>query len=582
VELDASVDEKGRRVQVADDLARRIHLDRGLGANVPIHDPATHNHGGDVDFGVNFGALADDEGIFTPNLALEDAVDPDAPFEMELALELGAAPQEGGNLGGRQLLLHRPGLSGSGVEGQLQTAIAVTALTGRVLPLAICNAIFACYSDRYRGNARCNAARIDNACKDSENGSETGKSAVAQAGARKVRRLRYLVLLVGMLGATLVVRGAAAQSVERLKDQPTSGPGVEAVPSGDQDPFRGSTFLFDQSITTSTAGVGFVTPQSYVPFYGWWLSFRPRWNFSSKLRLQLRADYYKEFTNSQQTTNRDEDVFGDIWTDLVYQTPLATEGAWKNTKVSAGARVLWPTSKISQAAGIYATVGATLGVSQKIPLRGPDAPTFNSARVGLSLAYLHSFSDSTTPNSPGFSYTRENVDGYSFVSNQLSGQTLSEHTLYAIVDTGLDITPKLSVTLDAIFIWQWHYPPSDAAVYIANATAPVVPSRNGDQQRIDLTWLVLSVDYEVMPELSVGLGYYNLANDLSADSQRRGVFDGGQHSFLWSPDAHIFLDLTANLDRLYEDASGKYTSTPRGETASAARAARESRVASDR
>ena len=395
-----------------------------------------------------------------------------------------------------------------------------------------------------------------------------------------MRSLPYPVLLLATLTAALVVHDAAAQSVERLKDQPTSGPGVETLPSGDQDPFRGSTFLFDQSITTSTAGVGFVTPQSYVPFYGWWLSFRPRWNFSSKLRLQLRADYYKELTNSQETTYRNEDVFGDIWTDLVYQTPLATEGRWRNTKVTAGARILWPTSKVSQAAGFYATAGVAAGATQKIPLRGPDAPTFNSARIGLSLTYLHSFSDSTTPNSPGFAYTRENVDGYSFVSHQLSGQPLSEHTLYGIVDTSLDITPKLSATLDVILINQYHYAASDAAVTVMGS--PYAPSSAGDQRWIQLWWLVLSADYEIMPELSLGIGYYNLANSIAPDGTPRGLFDGGEHSILWSPDAHFFLDLTANLDKLYEDASGKYRSTPRGETASAARAARESRVASGR
>ena len=392
-----------------------------------------------------------------------------------------------------------------------------------------------------------------------------------------MRRFRYPVVLLATLVAAPLVHDARAQTVERQKDQPTSGPGVEAVPSGDQDPFRGSTFLFDQSVTTATAGVGFVTPQSYVPFYGWWLSFRPRWNFSSKLRLQLRADYYKEFTNSQDTTYRNEDVFGDIWTDLVYQTPLATEGAWKNTKVSAGARVLWPTSKVSQAAGYYATVGATVGVAQRIPLRGPDASTLNSARAGLSFTYLHSFSDSTTPNSQGFGYTRENVDGFSFVSHQLSGQTLSQHTLYAVADAGLDITPKLSLSLDAILINQWHYSPSNIAVQ--TATGPYVPSHSGDQQYIQLTWLILSADYEITPELSVGLGYYNLTNSIAPDGTPRGLFDGGEHSILWGPDAHFFLDLTANLDKLYEDASGKYKTKP-GETASAARAARERSLAS--
>jgi hypothetical protein len=388
-----------------------------------------------------------------------------------------------------------------------------------------------------------------------------------------VTRFHLLAFVAAVAAAALVAPSALAQPIAR--DQPGQAQGEEKVPEGDKDPLRGSTFLFDQSITTATAGVGLVTPQSQVPFYGWWLSLRPRWNFSDKLRLQARIDFYKEFTNSQETTLRDEDVFGDIWTDLIYATPLATEGPWKNTKASIGARILWPTSKVSIDQGVYFRAGATAGLTQKFTLNGPDARGLNSAHAGLTLAYLHPFSDSTTPNSPNFNYVRENVDGFSFVSHQLTGETLANHTLYGILDTGIDITPRLSATLDFILINQWHYPPPDACITIT--TGPVCPLRINDQQYIQQTWFVLAADYEIIPELSVGLGYYNLANTIAPDGTVRTLFGGGDHSLLWSPDARFYLDVTANLDKIYEAASGKYRST-RGQTAAAARMARQQRI----
>jgi hypothetical protein len=395
------------------------------------------------------------------------------------------------------------------------------------------------------------------------------------------RKPVQVVALAALAASVVAVRepDAMAQAIERIKDQPSHGQGQEQVPQGDKDPLRGSTFLMDQSMTTSTAGVGFVTPQSYVPVYEWWLSLRPRWNFNDHLRVQARLDYYKELTNSSQTTNYREDNFGDIWTDLVYSTPLATEGPWKDTKVSVGARALWPTSKASQGAGNYVTLGATGGVSQRLTLRGPDAPALNSARLGLSFTYLHPFSDSTTPNNGGFGYTRMDTDEHSFVSHQLSGQPLTEHTLYGVLDTGLDITPKLSATLDFILVNQWHYAPSEASPSQCPVVMgqPACAPRVNDQRYIQLSWLLLSVDYEIIPELSLGLGYYNLANTVAPDGTVRTLFSGGDHSLLWSPDARVFLDVTANLDHIFEDITGRYKSKP-GETNGAARTARQQRV----
>jgi hypothetical protein len=383
------------------------------------------------------------------------------------------------------------------------------------------------------------------------------------------------VAIVG--GSALLASSAAAQSIQRTKDQPAEN--ATTIPSTDKDPLRGSTFLFDQSMSTQTAHLEPSPQQSYVPFYGWWLSLRPRYNFDDHWSVRGRFDYYKEFTNSGDTALYREDVFGDIWTDVVYSRQLAESGRFKNTKVSFGARALWPTSKATQAQGVYVTLGATAGISQKIPIRGEDSPWLGSARVGLSMAYLHPFSQATTANDYGnFAYTRQNVEGFSFISDQLNGQTLSAHTLYGILDSGLQATKKLGLTLDFILINQWHYAPTQGVTVPISGGNAVVANPVNDQQFTQLGWFVLEADYDLLDELSLGLGYYNLANTISPDGQVRTLFGGGDNSLLWSPDARVYFDVTANLDKIFEDLTGRYKVQP-GQTAQAARQLRAERLA---
>jgi hypothetical protein len=391
-------------------------------------------------------------------------------------------------------------------------------------------------------------------------------------------KYRRLVLLAALAAAS---HSSTAAAQARAKDEPSQSHGEEAVPEGDKDPIRGSTFLFDQSATTNTLGIE-NAELSKVPLYEWWLSFRPRWNFNDHFRVQARLDYYKEpFTNADQTTYAHEDTFGDIWTDAVYSTPLATAGTWKNTKVNAGVRAIWPTSKISQAQGMFVSLGALAGASQKIPLQGEDAKWLNSARLGLSFTYLHAFTQDTTAASSNLSYFSQDLEGRPLFSSQLTGQTLSEHTLYAIVDTGLQITPKLGFTLDWILINQWHYQPTTGYCVPAQGAPGGCAAPNNpqpDNQFTQLGWFLTDLEYEVIPEMSIGLGYYNLANTVGPNGQANSLFGGGENNFLWSPDARVFLDVTANLDKIFEDASGKYKTKP-GQTAEAARAARARRIA---
>jgi hypothetical protein len=364
------------------------------------------------------------------------------------------------------------------------------------------------------------------------------------------------------LAAEAKAQGIGSCAVE---DTPSLRP-----PGQGRDPLRGTTFLFDQSLSTQAAHLEPSPQQSYVPFYGWWLSLRPCWHFNDKLRFQARLDYYKEFTNSQQTTLYREDVFDDIWTDLVYETPLADDEPWRNTKVSIGARALWPTSKRSQGAGTYVTLGGLAGVQQTLPINGQGARFLDAAWVGLRFRYLHPFTNTTTPTNYGdFAYVRENVDGFSFVSDQLAGQTLVDHELWAILDGGVVITPRLELAVALIWIDQWHYPPPAAAVN--TLTGPVSVGRNGDQQFTQLLWDTIALDYALVDEVSLGLGYYNLTNSISADGKLRSPFAGGQDNAFWSPDARIFFDVSANLDRIFEDAMGrrKFGESALGQTASA-------------
>jgi hypothetical protein len=381
-------------------------------------------------------------------------------------------------------------------------------------------------------------------------------------------------------GAWLVAAAAFAADAraEPFAHVEEDSRGREHVPSGDQDPLRGSTFVFDQSMSLQTVHLDPSAPLSYIPYYGWWLSFRPRWNFNDSVRLQARFDYYKEFTNSQDTTYYREDVFGDIWTDLVYSDRIARHGPWKNTKFTLGLRALWPTSKQSQGSGIYVTLGGFTGLSQKIPIRGDDARALNSGRVGLSVVYLHPFSNATTATDYGnFAAISQSDSGTPISSDQLTGLTLSSHVLFAIAEASLQITPKLDIAASAIWINQWHYapPPATVSTLTGNVTVP----RFNDQQFSQFFWLVAAIDYEIFDEVSLGAGYYNLANVIGLNGALRSPFLGGEDNAFWSPDAAFFFDVTANLDKIWERASGKSNGPGRaGDTASAARSAREARL----
>ncbi len=374
------------------------------------------------------------------------------------------------------------------------------------------------------------------------------------AGGQEVFHRRPLPLAVSFSGLLALVGAPCelwAQEVGPSREELASAVHHRPIDKDQSDnPLRGSALLLEQSMTTQTARLN-PAEQSYVPLYELWLSFRPRYYFGEHWSVRGRFDYTKELTNNQTTTYYREDVFGDIWTDLVYSSGLDT--FWPGTKVSLGVRALWPTSKASQANGTYVMLGALAGAVHKFEIRGEEAPTFNDFHVGLSFTYLHPFTNATTPTSYGdFQYTRQDVgdDNRSIISDQIQGTTLVDHSLLVVLDTGLQITPKLSLSVDDILINQWHYAPTGSG--IVTATGPVDPTLVSDTQFTPSNWVILGVDYTLFDELNLGLGYYSVASQIGPDGQRRTAF--GADNLFWSPDARVFFDITANLDALFDDA----------------------------
>lgn len=319
-----------------------------------------------------------------------------------------------------------------------------------------------------------------------------------------------------------------------------------------RDPFAGSIIFWDHSVSTQTARMETSAQQSYIPLYEWWFSFQPRYHFNKKLQATARFDYTKELTNSQDTTYYREGVFGDAWLSLRYDTPISER--LKNTKVGVIGTLKLPFSKESQAQGVYVKTSAGGSISQKIPINGESAKWFPSAGVRASASYEHAWTKSTTPTGGGFSTYRQDTEGRTFVTDQLTGGMLAQHSMLGILAGDLSLTEKWSANLSLILINRWNYAPKDD-VTVQTDTGSVYVPRSGDASRFSQTsWIIFGTDYEVIDEMTVGVGYYNLAGVIAPDGQRRGFV--GDHNIWWSPSARVFATVTANLDKIYERAAG--------------------------
>jgi hypothetical protein len=368
-----------------------------------------------------------------------------------------------------------------------------------------------------------------------------------------VQRLSLSVLIA--FGLTVVRNNALAQDARALA--PTGTPGAAATrdarrAAGTEDaehprvPWHGSTLLFDQSITTQTVGVG-SDFQSRDPVYEWWFAFKPRYFLFERekeaLTLNLWMNLYYEVTNSDTTTTKNELVVGPttLWALYAY-TFYEKEGY--RTAVTVGPRMTIPTDRASRNAGLLFGLGAMAAGTQSLPLGPKGATAFNSLRLGLGAIYMHPFQRATTPVNGDLEQPRQDVAGRSIASDQLRPGMNVANSLTLLFTAGLQIVPRLGFGASYVLGNAWAYAPPNVPVCTVQPSC-ATPTSNADPSSFRVTtWGLVSVDYDVIDEMTVSLGYYNQTSQIGPDGTRRNP--------LYSPDARFFLTLTGNLDIIYE------------------------------
>jgi hypothetical protein len=307
--------------------------------------------------------------------------------------------------------------------------------------------------------------------------------------------------------------------------------------------WRGSTIALDQSVTTQTVRVG-ADYQSSNPTYELWLSAKPQYYFidraHNKLSLSVWMNAFWELTNSDTTTRQQEILLGPTFVTApylhVFRRGLLGDRPGYKTAVSVGPRIVLPTDKASWNSGQYLSLGVTSYLSQGVPLRGDDARFWRGAQFTLGVAAGAPISKATSAVNDDIRQLREDVAGRLIVSDQLRGSMNSKAYLNLSVSADVQVTSRTTFSASYVLLDSWAYRANDAQV-CSLFTGCVAPMAGDNPPTFRVaTWLTASLAYELTRTLNLTVGYYNRANQIGPDGQRR--------SPLWSPEARFFATVT--------------------------------------
>jgi hypothetical protein len=376
---------------------------------------------------------------------------------------------------------------------------------------------------------------------------------------RPARPLLPLLALLPWLGLAASAGPAAAHDeASGVESSPTLTRGAGPEPDAPPSRWRGSILLFDQSMTTQTIGVG-GDYQSSDPTYEWWVAFKPKYTplerENDSISLNLWMNLYLELTNSDTTTEYHELLLGPTYLWATYGRTLRAVRGY-TTAATIGPRIALPTDKAAYDISELFELGALGGLSQTFPLRGEDARTLRGARLAVGAIYGHPFDRYTAPVNGDLHQLRVNVADIPIIDDQIAGEMNVKNALSVSIVGELQILRRLNLSLAYVLVNQWRYPTTGTQVS-SPPTGPTGPISIPDPTTYTVkTWLTSTATYDLSDELAVGVGYYNLTNQLAPDGTRR--------SPLWSPSARFFLTLTSNLDAVARRVARKLRAAPGG------------------
>src|SRR5256885_7996104 len=162
-----------------------------------------------------------------------------------------------------------------------------------------------------------------------------------------MRRRLAIAVFSGLVSIPLVAiadrgdQNSGSGSADRVQAASGEASEAEQKPS----PWHGSIFLFDQSATTSTLGMGkdFISSNQT---YELWFALKPRYAVyetkTTPVALNLWTNLYVELTNSDSTTTEHEPLLGPTFLSASYGQTLFERRGYK-TSFSLGPRVTLPT-----------------------------------------------------------------------------------------------------------------------------------------------------------------------------------------------------------------------------------------------
>ena len=311
----------------------------------------------------------------------------------------------------------------------------------------------------------------------------------------------------------------------------------EVETEGDQLPFRGSTFTYENIFSAATAGD--LSPETSF-YYAMSYSLRPRYYLNDWFNFRLRLDLEHELTDSPTTTRLREPLLSDMWLDFYFSDVL--ESVTDTIDLSTYLRLQLPTSKVSQARTLV--MGGTVGVVAQY-----TAPVLEGLRLTYGINGTKYFNQRTT------SAFEEPLVAMTPNTQALAESYLGPGTRNAswlLRNTiGVDLMPieDLTLSVSVTFYDYFLYPVSDMTtedlevdVACGDAAGCVIDSDPNNTNRRSNIWYIVELSYSPVPWLGLALGTSTYNPQLTPGSEYRAPF--------FNRFTNVYFDISVTIDEL--------------------------------
>lgn len=319
--------------------------------------------------------------------------------------------------------------------------------------------------------------------------------------------------------------------------------------------WRGTSFTWNQSVSTTTVGIGRDNIGQEDDVYTWDFFLSPNIYLldlpNDKISAFAELGVGVEWTDSGTTTTQREPQFRDTQVGLGYNRSIfkSEDGEW-STGAAVRTRYAIPTSKISLNQGRYGVFSLGASLSQKIRLLGNAADGLNNLSLVGGVTWSHLFARSYTPTNGGLERTRQAPSGQTLLSDQLSFRSMDMDRIIPSITATLPLYKDLSLTTQFRLISRFRhdFEGNDCEVVVMGECQQADRLENRSTYFTDSSFDI-SLSQPIYDMFGLNLGYNNETLTLGEDGKTRNIF--------YSPSAVFYLDLVVNIDSIYEKASGR-------------------------